>query len=198
MSVVIHEVAHGYVAYLNGDDTARLQGRLTLNPIKHLDIFGSIVLPLILIITNAGFVFGWAKPVPYNPNNLRNGKKGVILVSIAGILANLFLAIIFGLLIHFGALLGLPAYNAISPDPFYRIATSIVIVNIVLALFNLIPVPPLDGSKVLFAFLPYRFHKIEAFLSQWGIFIMLFFILFLWQYFSPIIFWVFGLLTGIH
>ena len=198
MSVVVHEFAHGYVAYMYGDQTAQLQGRLTLNPIKHLDLFGSIILPLILVVTGAGFVLGWARPVPYNPNNLNNGRKGIILVSIAGIVANLFLATFFGLLIHLAPTFGFPAFNSVAIQPIYKILTSIVLVNIVLAIFNLIPIPPLDGSKVLFELLPVRFNKIQAFLEQWGMFVLIFFIIFLWQYLSPVIFWLFSVLTGIH
>ena len=101
MSVVIHEVAHGYSAYLLGDNTAYQRGRLTLNPIKHLDLFGSIILPLLLLVMHTNFLIGWAKPVPYNPNNLRDPKKGTFIVSIAGILANILIAVIFGLMIRF-------------------------------------------------------------------------------------------------
>src|SRR5574343_641006 len=111
MSIVIHEVAHGYSAYLLGDNTARLSGRLTLNPIKHLDPFGSVILPLLLILTKAGFIIGWARPVPYNPANLRNGRTGNLIVAFSGIAANLLIAIIFGLLMRFAPMLGLPLYD---------------------------------------------------------------------------------------
>lgn len=200
MSVVIHEFAHGYAAYLLGDNTARLQGRLTLNPLKHLDPFGSVILPLLLIVSQAGFVIGWARPVPYNPNNLKNGRRGIMMVAVAGIVANILLAIFFGLLIRFAPHLGLPIYN---PDPlfthpFYVITKIIVFTNLVLALFNLIPIPPLDGSKILFSFIPVRFRDIENFLERWGMFVLLFFIIFLWGYFSPLIFAAFSFLTGIH
>ncbi|MDD3662890.1 MAG: site-2 protease family protein, partial [Candidatus Pacebacteria bacterium] len=153
MSVVIHEYAHGYMAYSLGDNTARSRGRLTLNPIKHLDLFGSIILPLVLLISGSGFLIGWAKPVPYNPSNLRNIRKGTFLVSIIGILANLAIAILFGLLIRLAVSLGIPEYTASSMvvHPFYKITTIIVLMNLVLALFNLIPIPPLDGSKILFS-----------------------------------------------
>lgn len=199
MSVVVHEFAHGYTAYLLGDNTARLSGRLTLNPIKHLDPFGSVILPLLLIISKAGFVIGWAKPVPFNPENLHHGRKGVLLVSVAGILANLFIAIIFGLLIRFAPMLGLPIYN---PDPllthpFYQITTIIVLMNIVLALFNLIPIPPLDGSKILFSLIPPQYRYIEDFLNRWGMFVLIFFIVFIWGYVTPLIFKTFSLLTGL-
>ncbi len=195
MSVVVHEFAHGYVAYRFGDNTARMQGRLTLNPIKHLDLFGSILLPLSLILFHAGFVLGWAKPVPYNPHNLRKEKLHSIFVALAGIAANLFLAIIFGLLIRVFSHYGFNSLNFIS---FYKIATSIVLVNIVLAIFNIVPIPPLDGSKILFGLLPARFFRIERFLEQWGMFVLLFFIITLWQYFSPVIFFLFKLFTGVN
>src|SRR5574344_2135474 len=128
MSVVIHEVAHGYSAYLLGDDTAKLQGRLTLNPLKHLDPFGSVVLPLLLVLTNSGFIIGWAKPVPYNPRNLKKGRRDDFIVSISGIVANLTIALIFGLILRFLPLLGLPL-DAESLFAFVQIASIIVITN---------------------------------------------------------------------
>ena len=200
MSVIIHEVAHGYSAHLLGDDTARLNGRLTLNPLRHLDPFGSVILPLLLIIMNAGFVIGWARPVPYNPANLRNCRIGNFIVAISGIAANLAIAIIFGLLIRFAPSFGLPPYNPnpLLLNPFYTIASIIVIVNLVLALFNIIPIPPLDGSKVLFSFLPVRLHYIEEFLERWGMFLLLFFIIFLWSTVAPIIYYAFSFITGLH
>jgi Zn-dependent protease len=199
MSVIIHEFAHGYSAYLLGDDTARLRGRLTLNPIKHLDLFGSIILPLLLIISKAGFVIGWAKPVPYNRANLRNGKRGEFIVAISGIVANLLIAVIFGLLIRFAPELGFPPYNSnpLLLHPFYEISSIIVIMNLVLALFNIIPIPPLDGSKILFSFLPTKLRHIENFLERWGIFLLLFFIIFLWSAVSPIVFIAFSFITGL-
>jgi len=200
MSIVIHEVAHGYSAYLLGDDTARLKGRLTLNPLKHLDPFGSVILPLLLYISTSGsFLIGWAKPVPYNPNNLRKGRLGNMIVAVSGIAANLIIAIFFGLLIRYAPMFGIPPYN---PDPFllhpfYKISTIIVMMNLVLALFNIIPIPPLDGSKILFSFLPARLRYIENFLEQWGMFLLLIFIIFIWAKVSPIIFISFRLLTGL-
>ena len=192
MSVVVHEFSHGYAAYLLGDNTARLSGRLTLNPIKHLDLFGSIILPFLLIISNAGFVIGWAKPVPYNPNNLSNKRWGNLLVAIAGIAANLVLVIVFGLLIRFAPALGIPL-----DSPFYKITSIIVILNLVLIIFNLIPIPPLDGSKVLFSFLPLKYRYIENFLEKWGMFLLLFFIIFLWGKVAPLIFIIFKFVTGV-
>lgn len=198
MSIVIHEVAHGYSAYLLGDDTARFQGRLTLNPIKHLDPFGSVILPLLLFISTSGsFLIGWARPVPYNPMNLRNGRKGNIIVAFSGIAMNLLLAILFGLLIRFAPELGLPLYDPFFIHPFYKISTIIVMLNLVLALFNLIPIPPLDGSKILFSLLPPRLRYVENLLERYGIFLLIFFIIFLWGKISPIVFLVFSLLTGL-
>jgi Zn-dependent protease len=199
MSIVVHEVAHGYSAYLLGDNTARLSGRLTLNPIKHLDPFGSVILPLLLMIMNTGFMIGWAKPVPYNPYNLKKGKYSNIIVAGSGIFANLIIALTFCLLIRFAPFLGLPLYNA-DPTllhPFYKIATIIALMNLVLALFNLIPIPPLDGSKILFSFLSPKYRYIENFLEKWGMIILLFFILFIWSKVAPIIYIVFSLVTGI-
>ncbi len=148
VSVIIHEVAHGFAAELQGDPTARLQGRLTLNPIPHIDIIGSILLPALLVLSGSGFLFGWAKPVPYNPYNLRNQRWGEALVAAAGPGVNLALALIFGLTIRFA--------GGVLPTGFVLLAAVVVYVNILLALFNLIPVPPLDGSKLLRSGLPYR------------------------------------------
>jgi len=200
MSVVIHEVAHGYSAYLLGDNTAYLKGRLTLNPIKHLDLFGSIILPLLLLIMNTNFLIGWAKPVPYNPNNLRNQKSGTFIVSIAGILANILIAVIFGLLIRVALASGMPFYMAdlVTVSPLFRISTIIILVNLILALFNLIPIPPLDGSKILFSFLSPRYRFIQDFLERWGMFVLLFFVIFLWSKVSPLVYLMFSFLTGIN
>jgi len=200
MSVVVHEFCHGYAAYLQGDNTARDQNRLTLNPLKHLDPFGSVILPALLLLMHTDFLIGWARPVPYNPNNLRNKKTGTIWVAIAGILANILLAVIFGLLIRFGTVFGLPPYtnDPTLINPFYKIAIIIVIVNLVLAIFNLVPIPPLDGSKVLFALLPARLRSIENFLERWGIFVLLLFILTLWKFIAPLVSIAFSFLTGLQ
>jgi len=196
MSVVIHEVSHGFMAEYLGDDTARRAGRLTLNPIKHLDLFGSIILPALLYFT-AGFAFGWAKPVPYNPNNLRNKRWGTVAVASAGILANLFIAVLFGLLIRFAPQLGLPVFNPFVIPPFYKITMDIVIVNIGLAIFNLVPLPPLDGSKILFNILPKSFNPLFEILERYSILFLLVFILFLSNYLYPVLAFVFHLITGL-
>lgn len=186
MSVVIHEVSHGYAAEILGDPTARLQGRLTLNPLKHLDPVGSIIVPLLTSLS--GFTFGWAKPVPYNPYNLRNQKWGELAVAGAGPLANILLALVFGLLIRF-------AGTALSAA-FVNIAAVIIVINLVLAIFNLIPVPPLDGSKILWAFFPERFRQIRESIERYSFLLVILVIFAIWQFLSPFIVWLFSLITG--
>ena len=146
ISVIIHEVAHGYMALWLGDPTAKYEGRLTLNPVKHIDLWGSIIIPI--ITTLAGFTFGWAKPVPYNPYNLRNQRWGDALVAIAGPASNIILASLFGLVIRLGM-----HFSFLSAE-FISLASLVVLVNIVLALFNLVPIHPLDGGKILVGILP--------------------------------------------
>ena len=187
MSVVAHELSHGYAADFLGDPTARLAGRLTPNPIKHLEPFGSFILPMMSYFLG-GFIFGWAKPVPYNPYNLKT-KLAETFVAAAGIITNLALALIFGLLIRF--------FGGTLPESFVTIATAIVFINLILAVFNAIPVPPLDGSKVLFSILPFRFHRLERILEQWGLFVLIFFVIFLWQYIFPVIAYLFQLIVGV-
>lgn len=191
-SIIIHEIAHGYMAEWFGDPTARLAGRLTLNPVPHIDPLGSIIIPALMLFGSGGsFAFGWAKPVPYNPYNLSNFKWGTIMVGLAGVLANLAIAVIFGLMIRYNMVLG------IADGPFAQMLATIVILNIVLAVFNMIPFPPLDGAKVLFAFLPIRFQYIHDFLEQnWLVFIV--FVVFFAQYIiSPITGFIFRLITGV-
>ena len=189
-SVVVHEVSHGYAALYLGDTTAKYAGRLTLNPIKHLDLFGSIIIPLLLIILPGSIIFGWAKPVPYNPYNLRNRRWGEVYVALAGPLSNLVIAMIFGTIVKFGTFS--------FPAPFIEISIVIVLINIVLAIFNLIPIPPLDGSKILFGILPQQAQKIRYFLERFGFFIILFFVLFLWDFVTPIIAEMFFIFTGLQ
>lgn len=145
-SAIVHEVMHGVVAEKLGDDTARLEGRITLNPIPHIDPFGSIALPLFLMMVGSPVILGSAKPVPVNFNNLRDPKRGMALVSLAGPLANFGLAVLCVIPIKLGLV------NALS----YQILLQAIIINLVLGTFNLIPVPPLDGSKVLAAMAPDR------------------------------------------
>jgi len=199
-SVVLHEVSHGYAANYLGDPTAKLAGRLTLNPIRHLDMMGSIIIPAILIITGAGFIFGWAKPVPYNPYNLRKGGKWAeAIVAGAGPAVNLSIAIIFGLLIRFGIIYGF------ATGPSIQIAGIIVFVNIILGLFNLIPIPPLDGSKVFTAILPLKaaesYRRFQDMMAQYGLIAMFGFVFVFIFIFGPIfvrlISIIFSLITGV-
>lgn len=148
LSVIIHEVAHGYAANALGDPTAKLAGRLTLNPAPHIDPIGSLFLPAVLVLTNAGILFGWAKPVPYNPYNLRNQRWGEAIVGIAGVATNLILAVLFAVVARL-------AYGA-GMGEFGDLAAIVVLTNLSLGLFNLIPFPPLDGFTVLRGILPYK------------------------------------------
>lgn len=199
LSIVLHEMAHGHAANWLGDPTARLQGRLSPNPLVHIDPLGSVIVPALLFVSSAGFLFGWAKPVPYNPYNLRNQKWGEALVAVAGPAINIALAIIFALLIRASGMLGLTA-------SFVDIASYIVYINLLLAFFNLIPIPPLDGSKILKALLPFnasmkyqnftmQFERLGLFATFAFIFI---FITLFWGPFSQLVGSIFTLLTGVR
>ncbi len=187
MSIVIHEVSHGVAANLLGDPTAKYEGRLTLNPLKHLDPFGSVLLPVMTYLVG-GFIFGWAKPVPYNPYNLKNQRWGPALVGGAGPASNILVALVFAL--------ALRAVSVSAPASLVAILTTIVFINILLAIFNLVPIPPLDGSKVLFALLPERFHNFQFFLEQYGFLILLLFIFVFWRYLIPLVFLLFRVFVG--
>jgi len=191
MAVVIHEVSHGAMANYLGDPTAKYAGRLSLNPIKHLDFWGSFIIPLFLLIVRSPVLFGWAKPVPYNPYNLRNQKWGPAAVAVAGPGSNLIIALIFGLALRF-----VPLANSIYLENLAQIFVYIVILNLLLAVFNLIPIPPLDGSKILFAALPYKYQYITATIERYGLILLLFFIFFLFRFILPIVFWLFKIIVG--
>ncbi len=194
-SVIIHEISHGLVAFRLGDPTAKLAGRLTLNPLKHLDPFGSFLLPVLLYIASGGsFMFGWAKPVPYNPHFLKDPKRGGGLIAVAGPLSNLSLALFFGTL---SRVLSVTDISAL-PAALIPLLQMIVIVNIVLAVFNLVPIPPLDGSKVLFAFLPEgeALWKTQAFLERYGMIFLILFMFYGFGFLVPLISFLFGLITG--
>ncbi len=187
-SIILHELAHGFTADALGDHTARVSGRLTLNPIKHIDPVGSIIVPI--ITSFAGFTFGWAKPVPYNPYNLKNKRQGEFLIAVAGPATNLLIALIFGTILRF------VAANATTMTPFIEITIYIVVINIVLAIFNLIPLPPLDGSKLLFSILPNQYGRVRYMLEAYAPIWILIVVLFLWQIIQPVIPFVFQLFTG--
>ncbi len=191
VSIIVHEVAHGIAAEREGDPTARMLGRITLNPLKHIEWFGSVILPLVLILSKAGFVVGWAKPVPYNPDNLKRGKKSVAIVAIAGIVVNLSIAIFFGLLIR------LAPFAHIYSTGFFEIASIVVLVNIVLALFNAIPIAPLDGFRFLGAILPFKYERQMLALEKYSLPILIIFLFWGWKFVAPLAFKIFTLLTGI-
>jgi Zn-dependent protease len=186
-SVVAHEVAHGYSAYLLGDNTAEYQGRLTLNPFKHLEWFGSLVLPTLSYLFG-GFIIGWAKPVPFNPYNLKYPRFGEAIVAFAGPLANIMIAVSFGLLVRW--------FGQDLDTNFASISLLIVFTNLLLAVFNLIPIPPLDGSKILFSLFPNSLYKIRAQLEVYGSFLLLFFVFFLWGAIEPIVYGLLHIIVG--
>jgi len=161
-SVIVHEVAHGYVALLNGDPTARMLGRITLNPVPHIDLVGTILLPFLLYIANLPII-GMAKPVPVNPLNYRNYRWGEFAVSAAGPVSNLVLAAVFALVLRLG----------IQNPGLMAMAQIGVSINILLALFNLIPIPPLDGSHILAIFLPRELARLYAYLQPVGFILIL-------------------------
>jgi len=191
MSVVVHEVSHGFVAYALGDPTAKYQGRLTLNPIPHIDPVGSVILPFFLALFHLP-VIGWARPVPYNPYNLKNQKWGPGLVAAAGPLSNIFIALVFGLTLRFGGFL-----PTVFSQAFFEFLFLIVGTNLVLAVFNLVPIPPLDGSKVLFALLPYRLMYVQEFLEQYGWVLLIAFIVYFSDVIFPAVALLFRLITGV-
>jgi Zn-dependent protease len=186
VSVVLHEVSHGYAALLLGDPTAKYAKRLTLNPIRHVDPIGSVLVPLFLVVLNAGFLFGWAKPVPINPYNLR-GRYGEAIVAFAGPASNIVLAFVFGTLLRFELVSG----------PAVALVEWIVLINLFLAVFNLVPIPPLDGSRILFAFLPYhQAAGARMALDRYGFFFVIIFVLFFVRLLVPVVFWLKYLLVG--
>ncbi len=194
-SAVIHEVSHGFIADKLGDPTARLSGRLTLNPLKHLDPFGSVILPILLSLIPGGIIFGWAKPVPYNPYNLKDPEKGAAKIALAGPLSNLVLALIFSIVFRITA--------AETGGIFYNLnelSGIIVLINIVLGVFNMVPIPPLDGAKVITAVIPDRAYKVKRFLSEnnpYGWIILIAFIFFGLSVIDPVISFLFKIFTGV-
>lgn len=196
LAIILHEVAHGYAASALGDPTAKLAGRLTMNPFAHIDPVGSVLLPGLLVLTNAGILFGWAKPVPYNPYNLKNQRWGEAIVGVAGVATNLLLAVVFAIIARISFASDLPVFG--------ELAGIVAFVNLFLGLFNLIPFPPLDGFTVLRGILPPKFalsfRQFEERLQRGGIFTLLAF-LFVFSYFLAEPFfmfatWVFSLLIG--
>jgi Zn-dependent protease len=210
LGVVLHEVAHGYIAYRSGDPTAKNLGRLTLNPIAHIDIFGSVLLPLLLILLGSGIIFGYAKPVPINPGYFRNFRKGIRYSSLAGPATNLIVAFVlgslYGLFIYILKISNFSLNETAGAGAGYQAVTifngmfsTAIYINIFLAIFNFIPIPPLDGANILASFLPgdamYKYLSIGRF----G-FIFIFILLFLggrifWSITAPIVSFLFNIFT---
>jgi Zn-dependent protease len=213
-SAVLHEVAHGLEAQRLGDDTAERAGRLTLNPLKHLDPFFSVIMPILLYIST-GFFFAGAKPVPYNPNNLKNPRTDSVKVAFAGPLTNLAIALLFGILSmavpisgalknYFWSAIANPAALGSLPtfasplQGLFFLFLMIAYINILLGIFNFVPIPPLDGSKILFVILPptQRTYKAMYFLERFGLILVLIFVFFFYPLILPPINGLFSLFTG--
>ncbi len=174
-SIILHEISHGYVAYKLGDPTAKYEGRLTFNPISHIDFFGTIILPFLTFLTT-GFIFGYAKPVPYNPYNLKNPQKDSILIALAGPLINIFLALFFSFLYK------IFLFQQITN--FLSLLNYGVRINLLLAIFNLVPIPPLDGSKLLLLKIPFHIYQ---YLEIYGFFLIFIFIWLFFPYISLLV-----------
>ena len=192
-SIVVHEVAHAWVALKEGDDTAQSLGRITLNPISHLDPIGSFLVPLILFFMPGGFIFGWAKPVPIDPRKFRDFRGGDIRVSMAGIVSNLILAVVFMLMaVVFIKLQGAFPFGESTLGFLIRTARFGVLINLILAVFNLVPIPPLDGSHVVYHFLPRAWRAGYQQAGRYGILVLIglaylyppFFSIVLWPVFA--------------
>ena len=170
-AITVHEVAHGWVARKYGDNTAYMLGRLTLNPIKHIDLLGTIVIPGLLLLTGTGFIFGWAKPVPVDARNFKKPLHDMAIVALAGPVSNVLMAISWALLARLGVTIGASAENVSLPLIYMGIAG--ISINLVLALINLLPIPPLDGSRVLTGMLPHRLAWQYNQLERYGFIILL-------------------------
>jgi len=186
LGAIIHEYSHGWMADQLGDPTAKDLGRLTLNPMVHIDPMGSLLLPAFAWFASGGqFLFAYAKPVPFNPNNLSDPKWGPALVGVAGPFANLIIAILLGIVIRIMGINEFTAFLAVG-----------VQANVILAVFNMVPIPPLDGSKVLFALLPPSWYEVQSFLERYGIILFFLFIFTFSRALSPVMDALFRLIVG--
>ncbi|MGH7831225.1 MAG: site-2 protease family protein [Candidatus Binatia bacterium] len=201
MAIVFHEVAHGWVAHRLGDSTAARMGRLTLNPISHIDLFGTVLLPLVLIVVRAPFVFGYAKPVPVNFHNLNHPKRDMIWVAAAGPATNILLALISVYLLKFvesaaGSSFALPGFVS---NPLMLMVERNISINVMLAAFNLLPIPPLDGGRVLVGLTPEPFSSAIARIEPYGFLILIFLLMtdLVGFFMSPLIYFVVQLLRAL-
>jgi Zn-dependent protease len=188
-SVILHEVSHGWTAEKLGDPTARLLGRITLNPLPHVDLFGTILLPALLIFTHAPFLIGWAKPVPVNFGNLRGGRRDMALVAISGPATNFLLAVVSALLFHLTSGMGASGFSAAVVLPIHAMAYYSVLINLVLMVFNLLPILPLDGGRIAVGLLPESIAIPLQRTERWGMLLVLLFVVSdMWRYLvSPVI-----------
>ncbi|MDR3569768.1 MAG: site-2 protease family protein [Syntrophobacteraceae bacterium] len=190
LAVILHEVSHGWTAEKLGDPTARLMGRITLNPVSHVDLFGTILVPGIFLLTGAHFLIGWAKPVPVNFGNLRGGRRDMALVAISGPLTNLLLAVVSSILFHLTSGAGTAGFSAAVVVPINVMAQYSVLINLVLMVFNLLPILPLDGGRIAVGLLPEKLAIPLQRTERWGMLLVLLFVVSdMWRYLvSPVIY----------
>ncbi len=192
-SIVVHEVARGVAALWQGDETAKRAGRLTLNPISHIDPIGSIVVPLLCVVFPGSVILGWAKPVPFNPYNLRNRRFGEALVAVAGPLSNIVIAVITGLCLRFAGQMGFADIS----EGMRALLQITVVTNLALAVFNLVPLPPLDGSKILYSLFPQKMGEFVRMFERYGLVATILFIFLFIQVLDPVIIFLFRLIVGV-